>query len=233
MKGRLLRGALFEVQELGRSLRVERLSTGVTVACCRRLTLLPIVPGLGCSANEIGPELGVGAYLRRRHPGLRVTLVKVAAGGTPIERWLPQRQLHFDHLVTAVRRVRGELPATARLVGLLWMQGESEALSGNATQYKARFAQFTSALRAALAEPTLPIVAGLISIRDRSTSGTLGPTFKIAQALALMTIRNELQSQATAVVETDDLTTSDWLHLDTASLLTLGERLAQQLYQYL
>ncbi len=168
-----------------------------------------------------GPELGLAERLRARGvSGFGV--LKYAWSSTGLaDRWDPARADLFLGFQVALAdalaafRAKGYQP---RVAGLLWMQGESDALDqANAQAYRQNLGRFSSALRAVAADSYLPIVVGRIS---KSTIWTFGKVVRGAQA-DLATA----EPDRTFLVETSDLSLDiDKAHYVATSELSLGRR---------
>lgn len=95
-------------------------------------------------------------------PGVTIGLIPCAVGGSPIDAWQPgfyyqPTQSHpWDD---AIRRAKLAL-AAGTLKGILWHQGESDANREQAPAHAAKLHQLIARLRAELAAPTVPFIAG-------------------------------------------------------------------------
>ena len=135
-------------------------------------------PTLG---DRFGPELTFGRTIRQRRPQVPVAIVKVSFGGTSLTHgvgfgsWDPDappdaRPNQYDHALAALRGaadardVDGD-GAPDRLVpaGIVWMQGEADAIDQRAAaRYEANLAHTIGLLRAAMRRADLPVVIGRI-----------------------------------------------------------------------
>ena len=114
----------------------------------------------------VGPALAFGKAMAERNPGVTIGLVSCAVGGTPLKRWEPGGDLYSN----AVHRARLAL-RDGTLKGILWHQGESDSgTAANANSYGERLGKMIQDIRADLAAPNLPFVAGQIGefLYDRS-----------------------------------------------------------------
>lgn len=188
----------------------------------------PLEVGFGRSEESFGPELSLGLALERGSPrGSRVALIKHAVGGTSLaEDWRPGSPLFeesLDHVARALEELRAD--AKAELIGVVWMQGESDAQDERqASAYEPNLRAWVLALRRRLRHPGLPVVVGRIST---APAWTYADEVRAAQARA----SDALPSVET--VETDDLPRqeerADPLHYASDGLWTLGERFAASL----
>ena len=103
-------------------------------------------------------------------PGVTIGLIPCAVGGSPIDAWqpgflYPPTQSHpWDD---ALRRAKLALPA-GTLRGILWHQGESDANRELAPGYAAKLQDLVARLRAELAAPNVPFIAGQLGRFDGS-----------------------------------------------------------------
>lgn len=192
------------------------------------LSWLPLGPGFGVVENRFGPELSFGRRMRQLWPDRNIALLKVAEGGTALhDRWAASSgdlyQLLVNHVQAQMQWLAEEHDGQRwrpQIVGLLWMQGESDALDlSDSLAYGANFESFLWTLRTDVGVPIIPTTAGLISpaggwdyvdiVRDH----TISTADRIGQV---------------DVVETNDLPTqpADIFHYTSQSYLTLGERFA-------
>jgi len=103
-----------------------------------------------------GLAMSFALHLVEQCPGRRVGLIPAAQGGTPLWRWEPGADLYQR----ALEWTRPALEA-GHLRGLLWHQGENDALEMELAQtYFARFTGMIAALRADLGHVQAPLVVG-------------------------------------------------------------------------
>lgn len=179
-------------------------------------TLEPAGPVLGergdpsIAGSGAGPGLPFARTIIRSDSKVRVVLLMCAVGGTSISAWQPGQQF-YD---TCTARTKAALKF-GRLAGVLFLQGETDAMSAAPDWWLPDFMSYTVAVRATFGR--VPIVFGQI--------GTINPSFT-GQAQ----VRRE---QAAAVVPcsrmvtTTDLPTWDGLHFTTRAYGALGQRFAR------
>jgi len=177
----------------------------------------------GYQRRGFGPELAF-ANDWQGQTGRAVRIVKVARTATFLAReWSPDEEPGslYNRLVTRARRAM--LSDTMRLRGLLWMQGEADALEEETAQaYHIRFERFVKRLRRDIGAPDLPVVAGLIDPPEAEFPHAA----TVRAALAGSTLRDY------ATVECDDLPRRrDGLHFSPRGLSMLGRRFAAALHQ--
>lgn len=140
----------------------------------------PVVPGLGATVSQIGPELGMAKVLNDRYSAdNKCFIFKSATGNTalldkqtysgsgiPLGNWYPRSLwpsnnkqdytgYQYEKFISNFSRVYSELRAngyTPKIKGLAWMQGEADL--GRASEYKPVLKQFITDVRSELAEIT-------------------------------------------------------------------------------
>jgi hypothetical protein len=171
----------------------------------------------------VGPGLSFGKALAEKNPGVTIGLVSCAVGGTPLKRWEPGRDLYSN----AVQRARLAL-RDGTLKGILWHQGESDSgTAANANSYGERLAKLVQAIRADLASPSLPFVAGQIGefLYDRGPDHC--PYARVVnEAIAKLPEQIPAAGCASSQGLKDK---GDALHFDAASQRELGRRYAAEL----
>lgn len=188
----------------------------------------PLSPHFGALDNLFGPELGFGLEIERTRPGSQWALIKHSIGGTSLHTdWNPETgplyAAFVEHAGRALAELRADRPA--EVVGMLWMQGESDAADPHAAPYEDRLRNFVHSVRADLGLHTLPVIVGLISTAPEWHRHTV---IRAAQHAVADT------AHQVEVVETADLGRhpDDVYHYDTAGTLALGERFAGALVPF-
>ena len=167
----------------------------------------PVVPiftrdgwrDLNAAVGHFGPELGIA----RAAPN--ATLAKVALGGTMIRQWGLGTPL-FESLC--------RVPLSHNCT-LAWVQGESDAFDcATAVEYETELTRLITSIRhhTTCADPY--VVAALVRPSSRMPYAHL--------------VNRALTAVAHAVVDTTNLTLSDSIHYDGASLTMLGEELGRR-----
>ncbi len=151
-----------------------------------------------------------------------VGLVPCAHGGTSLEQWSPARKGEGGGSLygSMLRQVK---LAGGKVKGVLWYQGESDAMSGGpvAGAYARTFAAFIAAVRDDLGRPDLPFYYVQIGRYVHEGDPKDWNAVQEAQRRLLETVPN------TAVVSVVDLELDDAIHVGTAGLRRAGERLAK------
>ena len=113
------------------------------------------------SERRFGPELTLGLSLSVDAPSAytRVVLIKRAILGAGIASFAEGQPLYNGLLRDYARVVELYRSAQTVPIGVLWMQGESDAMSASdASAYSARLRGFISRVRSDLKAPSLPFV---------------------------------------------------------------------------
>jgi len=172
----------------------------------------------GEGMQKLGPGYGFAVTMLKENPKQRIGLVVNARGGSNITQWLGKDAKYYKD---AVARTKAALQApgpdgdtTAKLAGVLWHQGESNASEPEA--YTDQLEQLIANLREDFGDPALPFVAGQIRF---------DPHQPINDVIAKLpeTVKH------TAVASSENLKTHDRWHFDTESQLELGRRYAQRM----
>jgi hypothetical protein len=172
----------------------------------------------GEGMQKLGPGYGFAVTMLKHNPRQRLGLVVNARGGSNIKQWLGDDSKYYKD---AVARTKAALQApgpdgetTAKLAGVLWHQGESNAAEPDA--YMDQLKQLIANLREDFGDPALPFVAGQIRF---------DPHQPINDVIAKLpeTVKH------TAVASSENLKTHDRWHFDTESQLELGRRYAQRM----
>lgn len=157
------------------------------------------------------------------HTGVPVGLIPCARGATDMDWWAPtadpqgpQRLYH-----AMLRRIR---LAGGKVKGLLWYQGESDAIMRQSHSYMPKMLAFAQALRRDLDDANLPIIYAQLSVfYIWDHSGASHWNHIQQQQLEL-----EPMLAPAAMVPTLDAALANPIHLDARSLRTVGRRMAWQ-----
>jgi hypothetical protein len=173
-----------------------------------------------------GPEISLARRLSAQLP--RLAVIKLAYFGTTLAvDWHPSAagenklyQRMQEHVGLALRqlRERGDEP---HLAGLFWMQGETDGASAaHAAAYAENLARLIERVRADFGDATLPFVLGRVG--PRPPNG-----YHHQDAVRAAQVHVPKITPRVAWVDTDDLRRdTDRVHLLSAGVMTLGERMA-------
>ena len=174
--------------------------------------------------------VGPGAFFAEnliRLCGVPVGLIPCALSGSPLDMWQKDfcrrtgdrfEDTLFGDLVERVKL------AGSRIAGILWYQGESDALPGTAETYLQRFEKFVGDVRSSLGDPALPIITVQLANTENVDEWTREDAWNClreSQRLAGEVIEN------VDVVASADLPRNDHVHLSGKGQRTLGIRLAK------
>ena len=149
----------------------------------------------------------IRAYLAE-HPGESIGVIPCAVGGSSIKSWGNSA----NHLEVAVRRLKAALPY-GEIAGVLWHQGETDALKMDEARYKELFAQMAARVRKE-AGRDVPIVVGEIGRFMETESARMNPI--IASCAA--------ETPMCACISSEGLLNQDKFHFNRASAEELGRR---------
>ena len=184
---------------------------------------------------RIGPEFGFARAIGELYPADEIHLIKVSKGGTGIDWWLPdangKENGHaslLKNLKTALERINGEY----EIMGMLWMQGESDAKKQeDAEAYQKKLEQFIALMRKETGKPDLPFVIGRISSRVLESPKFQLPHAKVVQSAQEAVAKNVKNAH---VIDTDDLSQRDDLvHFDQEGQMGLGKRFGEAMIKAL
>ena len=204
--------------------------------------------------DRFGVEISFARRLRELHPGRKIALIKYSRGGTSIDQaaagnfgcWDPdfnrgrgagQGINQYDHFLATVRNAMSDRdidddgqPDTLVPMGILWMQGESDAsyTAEIAARYEQNLKRLIDLIRAAFRVDDLPVAIGRISDsgqdeKDGKVWG-FGKTVRDAQASFV-----QQDVAAALVTSTDSYGYSDRWHYDSEGYIDLGKEFAEAL----
>lgn len=185
------------------------------------------------SQAAVGPGMAFALRYLELHPGADVVLIPCAVGGKTIHE-MRRGDLIISRIYGACDiKIRAVLDAGVTLGGVIWYQGEADAqdpeadppTSSNSVYaqpltYADELVRMVRIWRADYADPLLPVVVvqiGPTTYTDRPYWSTV----QDQQAIAVSRLPRA------ALVTTNDLTIFDSVHLDTASQVTVGGRIAE------
>ena len=184
------------------------------------------VPDLidGSDNAGVGPGLDFAQALVEKDDKVLVALVPCAHGGSWINLWGANGRFYKKALPRA-QKALGDFPeGTARIAGVLWLQGESDSLENRYEVYSDKLVDLVQRLRVDLNEPELPFV-----------SCTIGTFIKPkGKYLYVKEINDDLLDLPDLVPKTacvdardlDDGHIGDYMHYNTESQQTIGRRFA-------
>ncbi|XP_049355684.1 probable carbohydrate esterase At4g34215 [Solanum verrucosum] len=166
----------------------------------------------------VGPGMSFANELKMDDPDIGVIgLVPCAIGGTNITQWVRGGWLYNE----MIRRTKVALQGGGTIRGMLWYQGESDAIDlDDAKLYKGRLKKFFKDVRKDLELPTLPIVQVALATAP-------GPYMEVIRKAQLgINLPNVRCVDAKGLPIGPDL-----LHLTTPAQVQLGKILANAFLQ--
>ncbi len=189
-------------------------------------------PGFGIQWNGIrfGPELSFG-YDVQNQCGLDIRLIKYSVGGTSLAHdWDPDftGTNQYDYFMTTVQNAiaaAGAAGETLDIIGLVWMQGESDALNYSmATAYETNLTHFIASVRQDLGLPDLDAYVG--SIADSPVWTYRQIVWDAQDSVAAADPRVNVANGKDLPLFVNDGDGSANIHYTTQGEVTLGERFA-------
>jgi hypothetical protein len=182
-------------------------------------------------ADMIGPEFGFAKAMSGLVPADEIHLIKVSKGGTPIDWWLPStngKPNGHTALLENLKNALGNIEGEYEIMGMLWMQGESDAKTqADAEAYQKKLEQFIALMRKEAGKPELPFVIGRLSTKILESKKFNMPFVKVVQSGQDAVAKNVKHAY---VVNTDDLSQrSDLVHFDQEGQMGLGKRFGEAL----
>jgi sialate O-acetylesterase len=169
--------------------------------------------------NGVGPGMSFAGEIVR-HTGVPIGLIPCAVGGTTMDQWDPEQvKLGGKSLYGAMLRRVDAVGGHVR--GLLWYQGESDAVGGVSNVFAAKFSRFVQAVRHDFSQADLPVL--FVQIGRVVVPQLTHPEWNAIQETQRVCAR---EIAYTDVVPAVDLAMEDFIHLSSAGQKRLGERLA-------
>ncbi|WP_406682895.1 sialate O-acetylesterase [Seonamhaeicola sp. MEBiC1930] len=168
------------------------------------------------SMQRLSPSYSFAKTMSNAKPNTKIGLIVNAKGGTSIEEWKPGETLYNE----AINQTKKALKTGAVLNGVIWHQGEA-----NVSRYKKylpKLVELIEALRLDLNQPSLPFIAGQLSEDKPNRKGFNDMLMNLPK-----TVSN------TGVVSSENTSTTDQTHFDSASQRLIGERYAEEMLKLL
>ncbi len=160
------------------------------------------------------------AKLVRNAMGFPIGLIQTSLGGSPLRLWNPTEPGSDSLYDTMLQAVAG---AGGKARGVLWYQGETDAIEHIADTYERRFAAAVRAWRKALKNPTLAVLTVQLN-RLRQAVDEKGDANWTILREAQRRVANKLAG--VTVTPTLDLPLSDPIHNSPHGNLLLAQRVA-------
>ncbi len=126
----------------------------------------PVAPGTGKRPENFGPEVTFARAIARAMPEEDIRLIKFAAGGSSLyQDWAPPEGAPYRIFMRTARQALEDLEQNGidyEIVGLLWLQGETDADHNKGDLYEENLTRFIAHMREAFGVPELPVVIARI-----------------------------------------------------------------------
>jgi hypothetical protein len=182
--------------------------------------------------NLFGPELAFGCAMADYYAdsGGQVAILKYAAAGTNLyDQWKPGTGSVYNSFITNIDTSLASLAGGNTIViqGMIWMQGESDAVGGYSEQYGANLAAFIADMRLHYGAE-LRFVIGELSVNQTTLSMPLrGDVREGQEAVAAA-------DPLTGLISTDGFSLKvDNLHFDTNGQLDMGAAFGMEMQRLL
>jgi peptidoglycan/xylan/chitin deacetylase (PgdA/CDA1 family) len=175
--------------------------------------------------NPIG-GIGPGIYFARHllaNTGRPIGLIPCALGGSTIVQWDPAGKIHGDSSLYGAMLNRIRSAGMQHVKGLVWYQGESEAILGQPETYKIKLLDLIDNFRQDLGIPDLPVLIvqiGRLIIRD----SVMDLNWEAIRNLQLKVIKERPNLYITSGI---DLELDDCAHISSQGNQRLGARLGE------
>lgn len=146
-------------------------------------------------------------------------ILKYASGGTNLHtQWDPDGSSNtvYTNWLTTVTNGLNAITVPYQVVGMAWMQGESDASNGPAQNYETNLTEFIAAIRTVVGFPKMRFGIGKIYVPNGNA--TYVNIVRAAQD-AVATADDDVYT-----IETNDLSLHDSIHYDGTALITMAER---------
>ena len=200
---------------------------GATFWNARQKTWEPVTPGKTGGGGRFGPEISFAQAIKAAMPDDDVRLVKYAAGGTALYNdWSPQSKgrQYVQFMATAKSAIENLDRGGTKyeIVGMLWLQGESDAQERQAESYEKNLRNFIAHMREQFKTPKMQFVIA----RVRNHYGG-----KTGQAKIVRDAQSKIADTSEGVewFDTDDCTMVNAGHYDSNGLIEIGKRFAEKI----
>ncbi len=215
-------------------------ANGKVVFAQKSASFVDVKPGQGVNPTMFGPELGLAAYLSETYPDETFYIIKCATGGATLYGHYNPTTEGTDSnecLITLDQQIENGLKLledeglTPKIVGMLWMQGESDA---NLASQAYNYYELETALIAHVREKysDYASVRGIAFIDAAIANSGMWSNYLALNYSKILVSRDSLLNY---FIDTNDydLTTlnenNDFAHYDSTSMLLLGRLFGQTL----
>ena len=193
-----------------------------------------LAPGYGNNSSHFGPEVAFGRAIADALPGDDIYLVKYAADGTALYNdWSPSGGPQYNAFMNTTGAALANLDNAGvqyEISGMLWMQGESDAVEQQGPAYEANLRNFIADMRTRFDTPEMPFVIGRVLSYYGGSNGHAA-IVRAAQVTVADTTAN------VSWIDTDSFSVVDPVsnpgHYGTSGQLDLGNGFAAANMQYI
>ncbi len=173
------------------------------------------------SQRNKGAGLGLSfAKAHFNHNSVPVGLIPCAHGATSIAQWQPLLSDDTTLYAATIARIRD---LGGRVAGILWFQGESDAMGTDWSSYATHLTTLLEAFRADLGQPDLPFLYVQIGRYVTKPTPELIAGWNAVREAQRCWVKKQHHA---AMVSAIDLELDDLIHIGTQGLKRLGHRLA-------
>jgi len=178
------------------------------------------------SRNQPLGGVGPGIYFARHliaATGQPVGLIPCALGGSTIDQWDPRGKVRGDSSLYGAMLNRIRSTNMDHIKGLVWYQGESEALISEPETYEEKLLNLIDSFREDLERPDLPILIVQIG-RMINQDSVMGRDWERVREIQRKVVGMRSNLYLTSGI---DLELDDCIHFSTRSNKLLGARLGE------
>lgn len=215
-------------------------ASGKVVFAQKSASFVDVKPGQGVNPTMFGPELGLAAYLSETYPDETFYIIKYAVGGATLHNHFNPTTTGTDSnecLISLDETIENGLSLledqglTPKIVGMLWMQGESDSyLASLAYNYYELETALIAHIREKFAD--YASVRGIAFIDAAISNSGMWSNYLALNYSKILISRD---SHLNYFIDTNahGLTTleenADYAHYDSTSMLLLGQLFGQAL----
>lgn len=185
---------------------------------------VPLTPEAVNGRGRFGPEVSFARAIDTLMPDDDVRLVKYAVGGTALYNdWAPTTGGQYKGFMNTARAALADLDASNtkyEVVGMLWLQGESDAHENKAETYEKNLTAFIAHMREQFDAPGMPFIIARVMNHYGGKSGQAKIVRDAQQKIG------ETDPRA-AWFDTDGLPLNDPGHYKGDGLIEIGKRFAK------
>lgn len=182
------------------------------------------IPLASTNNATFGPEISFGHAMAEAFPEDDIYLVKYAVNATALYNdWAPTDGAQYVEFIKAAQSALADLDKSKQkytIEGMLWLQGESDALENKAESYEDNLRKFISHMRTKFKTPQMNFIMARVLTHFGGKSGQ-ADIVRDAQVKVAKSVKN------VAWFDTDDCENSGG-HYKTSGLITVGKRYAEK-----